>query len=955
MPRSGRKSSRRSSRSGGGEGFARPARRRLSVEPLEGRNLLTALPFGAMPDDTGEYMLGDVRVTVVLMESDGTRDVSTQDWTADTINTIKSNVAAGLNWWQETLDALPTVRDGLLNFTVDWTHADTPVATGYEPIARVSNDFSLWIYDFLNKVGFNQTGNFSSDIRAFNNFQRQQVGADWAFTIFVVNDNAEPEGQKGFADGGSFKQAFAFAGGRFMVVPANRPVSSYAHETGHMFWAFDEYNGTTANYLSRRGYYNTQNLNHAANPTPGFVQQPSIMGNDDPLSNPPVLTLTNAFNSHTSAVSTLEMIGWKDSDGDGIFDVLDVPFDMTGIGKYDNTTGLYRFTGSVQVGTLPNQNPSGLKSDISINQIRAIEVSIDGGPWTTVLTLPPRTYQTNIDVSFAVPGGQHTVKLRASDTRTGASSAEFSGNTLTPTSTGAPGISGFVFRDDDGDAVWDANEPPLTDFGLEIVDQDDNPIDLMRNVEPSVYPQSTVLNTIHPEATITAIGGDVLTNEVKALTSGIVPAAGRVFTARSILTGQAVETWTGTSRQLRVDFASPVSVVSLRAYSGGGTSFGRLEAYNAQGVLLERFTTNEGISGSAFKELTINRPAADVAYVVAYGHAGTSIVLDTLQWGAKTSATSNIVGAYSLLSLPAGTYRVKADPPPNHIVTTPTGGVATITVAPGEAVTSVNFGIRIQASLWHNVSSPLNVNNDPQNNISPIDALLVINWLNSHPNQQVLPADGDPLADGFIDVNNDGFASPLDALLVINRLNSNPPAGGGGGESEGETPPARAAEGGGRGEGEETPIPRSAAEYYAQNPIHLMDIPGTDLPCCCSACVARIVESSSSGAAANSPLAPPDAAGLSALATIESPRLATRPAARAGALPHPSRAAAGRLESRLLPVVKQETKHESSPLAAKKSKLDQALDAIAADVAQGSSTEPAPADRTAFRRPRTRG
>src|SRR5262245_25177241 len=45
--------------------------RTLRLELLETRALLTyTYPYGAMPDDTGEYMLGDVTVNVVLMESD---------------------------------------------------------------------------------------------------------------------------------------------------------------------------------------------------------------------------------------------------------------------------------------------------------------------------------------------------------------------------------------------------------------------------------------------------------------------------------------------------------------------------------------------------------------------------------------------------------------------------------------------------------------------------------------------------------------------------------------------------------------------------------------------------------------------------------------------------------------------------------------------------------------------
>ena len=103
---------------------------------------MTALPFGAMPEDTGEFMLGDVHVTVVLMESNNSIDNGTitysaatnpprgpseeieytpENWTLAAKEAVKQNILEGLNWWKDTLDALPNVRDGLLNFTFDWT------------------------------------------------------------------------------------------------------------------------------------------------------------------------------------------------------------------------------------------------------------------------------------------------------------------------------------------------------------------------------------------------------------------------------------------------------------------------------------------------------------------------------------------------------------------------------------------------------------------------------------------------------------------------------------------------------------------------------------------------------------------------------------------------------------------------------------------------------------------
>jgi hypothetical protein len=59
-------------------------RRRAWLEILEDRSLLASLPFGALPDDTAEYMLGDVLVSVVLLESDSSLspfDAGTENWT----------------------------------------------------------------------------------------------------------------------------------------------------------------------------------------------------------------------------------------------------------------------------------------------------------------------------------------------------------------------------------------------------------------------------------------------------------------------------------------------------------------------------------------------------------------------------------------------------------------------------------------------------------------------------------------------------------------------------------------------------------------------------------------------------------------------------------------------------------------------------------------------------------
>lgn len=974
------------------------------MELLEARTVMTALPFGALPDDTGEFMLGDVHVTVVLMESSNAIDNGTieysstsspprgptetityrpENWTQPAKDIVKQNILDGMNWWKEALDALPSVRDGLLNFTFDWTRWANPVATPYEPIARRSDDVERsdvgWIYSFLEpalqQAGMAKSSSVSADIRKFNNYQRQQNDADWAFTIFVVNnandladDLNDPDiptkDKGGFAMTGPFRQAFSFAGGRYMVVPASRPASTYAHETGHMFWALDEYeHGGT--FKSSRGYYNTPNTNAWDNPSAGFAQLPSIMTNDEPEALPPTFLLSQAFATHTTSQSSAEMIGWRDTDGDGIFDVLDVPFELSGTGRFDHSTGAYLFTGSTSVRTLPNLNPTWLQNDITINRIREVQYAVDDGPWQVAQSFPERTYKTALDLSIVdsvlASPGSHTIKIRTIDTRTGAMSPEFVG-TVGPASTpqsvpsSEAGTAGFVFFDSDGDGSWDRGEAPLVDWAIEFVDPFDAPITLQKRVEPDDYVLGDVLNGVHPEATLSVVGSDTFRNEVQRLsftfpfvggaippgatvtpsfngvlgtplapvspavfltaaqvaaslnaipelagrfqvtgfgtifevtflgdfagtdvsqiaqgaaTGGATLAASTVVQSQSehdvyaltiapgaqkplgfgnysIEEGGLTTTWT-TSRQFRADFAFPVTRVSLKAVFQAGSdgvnfSVGRLEAYNSAGELLERYTTKV-LTGSS-EIMTVALPRANIAYVVAYGHLGSEVGLDTLTWGPVSSATTNFLGAWSITNLLTGTYRVKVTPPAGHIVTTPQSGQYTVSYNAGQSASDLNFGIYNTDNIWHNIAKPENVNADSQFIVNTMDLLVLINWLTVNGLGAPLPATGAPTAIGYLDVNNDKICSSMDVLAVLNYLTMNSPVGGGqgatgggaGGGASGLTGGSGGASGESSGEGENAAAALSLSDYFLANPDVEYGAPESELPCCCGAC-----------------------------------------------------------------------------------------------------------------------
>ncbi|MCL6508977.1 MAG: hypothetical protein K6T59_18365 [Bryobacteraceae bacterium] len=230
------------------------------------------------------------------------------------------------------------------------------------------------------------------------------------------------------------------------------------------------------------------------------------------------------------------------------------------------------------------------------------------------------------------------------------------------------------------------------------------------------------------------------------------------------------------------------------------------------------------------------------------------------------------------------------------MVTTPQSGEATVVVSSGMTLGSVNFGIGFSSLIrpFHNAPSPFNVDNDAANIVSPIDALMVINFLNSQfGGEGEIPNTYTPQMIGYIDVNNDGLATPIDALMVINYLNSNQRGG------SGEAPPASAASGGGHNgegpgaEGEELPAPRNAAEYYARAPVPILQIPGTDQPCSCGTCLGVRAEAA---AAVAKDLATEGMLGLGATSDLQenvrpsrpgeqaTPRHGTEPAFQASSL-----------------------------------------------------------------------
>jgi len=139
-------------------------------------------------------------------------------------------------------------------------------------------------------------------------------------------------------------------------------------------------------------------------------------------------------------------------------------------------------------------------------------------------------------------------------------------------------------------------------------------------VEPDNYPVGTALTNVVPGITLTVQGG---TNAVTSQTSSYHSTGTRVF-ANGTDTG-----WWSSSYWLRADFATPVSSVSIDLIPDDTYDPGIMRAYNASGTLLQELLVPAPPLGG-FTTMTITRPSADIAYIMAAGNDGEVAMLDNL-------------------------------------------------------------------------------------------------------------------------------------------------------------------------------------------------------------------------------------------------------------------------------------------------------------------------------------
>lgn len=369
------------------------------------RDAPTHIPYGAQYYDTSAYMAGSTAVGVWLLEAAG----PTYDWSQAEEDQTIAGVVAGLDDWVGFGSTM-----AFLTFVLD-VHTDVPVSG--VPIENPQSTEATWIGEALANAGYVGANAYERGF-AYNNALRDAEETNWCYSIFIVD--SDPNVNQGLFSGGGY--AWAYYGGPWIYMSR---YSTWAfnfqnyfeavpmHESGHIYYATDEYDGV----VQFNGYLNRD---------------------DNPNAN--VFCIMNQNLDTWLCGNSKRQIAWRDADSDGVMEPLDTePTCSLNPSLPDPTSDpTPTWTGRADVTTIPNLNPGGPyfpQHAITVSTIVAVECRVDGGAWLPATATDGTFDAYGENYTFTSPPlapGLHLVEARARNS-VGISTSVFASDTITIT------------------------------------------------------------------------------------------------------------------------------------------------------------------------------------------------------------------------------------------------------------------------------------------------------------------------------------------------------------------------------------------------------------------------------------------------------------------------------------------------------------------------------------------
>jgi PKD repeat protein len=284
---------------------------------------------------------------------------------------------------EEALDGFENRSEGCLDFLAPEYYFKVPISYN-ETIVGVNDE--LWITEVMTYVGIEGTNWFDQMYNYLNDLRRR-LESDWAVIVFLIDIEYKPN-----AKFGNDSTAYAYLGGPCVIYGCYGRESrlTHIHELAHTFYAGDEYDG-----------------------------EPSVTGYLYIEDNDGAECIMNSFAYVDFCTASKEQLGWRDSDGDGIHDIVDNPIYTTLDQFWPDTTAnkILRYRGVSVV--VPYETPNPDFRDITITKVANVQFRVDGGTWFNATPTDGSFDYTIEEFWFVTPAlepGQHTIEARGINT-----------------------------------------------------------------------------------------------------------------------------------------------------------------------------------------------------------------------------------------------------------------------------------------------------------------------------------------------------------------------------------------------------------------------------------------------------------------------------------------------------------------------------------------------------------
>ena len=243
----------------------------LGAEQEERAEALRALlkyPAGASATDpavTSDVMVGSSTVAVFCIRNTQAQQQGAPDWTEELRSAAIASILTNLAWWSDMAASYGKVK----TFTVrEYAPDDTVCAVDFDPTEGYDNE-NAWVLDrrfqqpIMNALGYS-SANTTLNMRAFCHDLRTAEATDWAYAAFLLVGKNTVRGH-------------AFIGGPATVITASQLGTGllFAHETGHVYHALDEYfEHNASNRRAKQSRFGVPNGNHHFR---NYPVQPSLM------------------------------------------------------------------------------------------------------------------------------------------------------------------------------------------------------------------------------------------------------------------------------------------------------------------------------------------------------------------------------------------------------------------------------------------------------------------------------------------------------------------------------------------------------------------------------------------------------------------------------------------------------------------------------------------------------